>query len=90
MDPEELAVILAGLWERNFAMIELDEIMRQREDRMFAEMLNRLDYVLLHIQKRTYALSNLESFLLSAKFILMMLYTSLPQEMMSTITMHKC
>lgn len=42
MDPEELAVILAGLWERNFAMIELDEIMRQREDRMFAEMLNRL------------------------------------------------
>lgn len=42
MDPEELAVILAGLWERNFAMIELDEIMRQREDWMIAEMLNRL------------------------------------------------
>lgn len=42
MDPEELAVVLAGLWVKNFTMVELTEVMRQREDLCFAEMLNRL------------------------------------------------
>ena len=34
---------LAGsVWQENFRIIELEEIMRQKEDRIFAEVLNRL------------------------------------------------
>lgn len=31
-----------NLWKENFKMFELEEIMRQRNDKMFAELLNRL------------------------------------------------
>ena len=42
MDSEELAVVLAGFWDNNFSMAQLFEVMRQKEDLPFAEMLNRL------------------------------------------------
>ena len=31
-----------NLWQEHFTMFELDEIMRQRESREFAQILNRL------------------------------------------------
>jgi hypothetical protein len=35
-------ILAPNLWERYFRMFELDEIMRQRESKEFAEILNRL------------------------------------------------
>ena len=36
------AALATNLWQKHFKMFELDEIMRQRESRLFAEILNRL------------------------------------------------
>ena len=33
---------MANLWQQYFQMFELSEVMRQREDKEFAEMLNRI------------------------------------------------
>ena len=35
-------ILAPNLWRKYFKMFELDEIMRQRESKMFAEILNRL------------------------------------------------
>ena len=35
-------ILVPNLWKKYFRMFELDEIMRQRESKMFAEVLNRL------------------------------------------------
>ena len=35
-------ILAPNLWRKHFKMFELDEIMRQRESKMFAEILNRL------------------------------------------------
>ncbi|CAB4032890.1 ATP-dependent DNA helicase PIF1 [Paramuricea clavata] len=35
-------ILVPNLWKKYFKMFELDEIMRQRESKMFAEILNRL------------------------------------------------
>ena len=35
-------ILAPNLWKKYFRMFELDEIMRQRESKMFAEILNRL------------------------------------------------
>ena len=35
-------ILAPNLWKRYFRMFELDEIMEQRESKMFAEILNRL------------------------------------------------
>ena len=35
-------ILAPNLWKRHFRMFELDEIMRQRESKEFAEILNRL------------------------------------------------
>ena len=35
-------VLALNLWRKYFRMFELDEIMRERESKMFAEILNRL------------------------------------------------
>ena len=35
-------ILAPNLWRRYFRMFELDEIMRQRESKEFAEILNRL------------------------------------------------
>ena len=35
-------ILAPNLWRKHFGMFELDEIMRQRESKMFAEILNRL------------------------------------------------
>ena len=35
-------ILVPNLWRKYFKMFELDEIMRQRESKMFAEILNRL------------------------------------------------
>ena len=42
MDNNEYGILAPNLWEELFKMFELHEIMRQRESRHFAEMLNRL------------------------------------------------
>ncbi|CAB4028481.1 Hypothetical predicted protein, partial [Paramuricea clavata] len=36
------SVLAPNLWKKYFRLFELDEIMRQRESKMFAEILNRL------------------------------------------------
>ena len=36
------AVLAPSLWHQHFRMFELDEIMRQRDSKLFAELLNRL------------------------------------------------
>ena len=38
----EYSILVPNLWKKYFKMFELDEIMRQRESKMFAEILNRL------------------------------------------------
>ena len=38
----EYSILVPNLWNKYFKMFELDEIMRQRESKMFAEILNRL------------------------------------------------
>jgi len=38
----DYAVLAPNLWQQHFAMFELNEIMRQRESKFFAELLNRL------------------------------------------------
>ena len=35
-------ILVPNLWRKYFKMFELDEIMRQRESKMFAEIINRL------------------------------------------------
>lgn len=42
MNHSEYAILAPNLWNELFKMFELDEIMRQRESKEFAEMLNRL------------------------------------------------
>ena len=42
MNHSEYAILAPNLWNKLFKMFELDEIMRQRESKEFAEMLNRL------------------------------------------------
>ena len=42
MNHSEYAILAPNLWKELFKMFELDEIMRQRESKDFAEMLNRL------------------------------------------------
>ena len=39
---DDYAALATNLWQKHFKMFELDEIMRQRESRQFAEILNRL------------------------------------------------
>ena len=44
-DPQSLnyySALAPNLWKKYFRMFELDEIMRQRESKMFAEIFNRL------------------------------------------------
>ena len=38
----EYSILASNLWKKYFKMFELDEIMRQRESKVFAEILNRL------------------------------------------------
>ena len=38
----EYSILVPNLWKKYFKMFELDEIMRQRESKVFAEILNRL------------------------------------------------
>ena len=38
----EYSILVPNLWKKYFKMFELDEIMRQRESKMFAEILNQL------------------------------------------------
>ena len=42
LDNSEYAVLAPNKWQDNFNMFELEEIMRQRERKVFAEILNRL------------------------------------------------
>ena len=47
-------ILVPNLWRKYFKMFELDEIMRQRESKMFAEILNRLregNHTLSDLQK---------------------------------------
>ena len=41
-DNSEYGVLTPNLWKKHFRMLELDEIMRQRDSKVFAEILNRL------------------------------------------------
>jgi hypothetical protein len=41
-DNSEYGVLTPNLWKKHFKMFELHEIMQQRENRIFAEILNRL------------------------------------------------
>lgn len=36
VDPQEMSIILSGLWSENFKLHELHTIMRQRDDTSFA------------------------------------------------------
>ena len=38
----DYAVLASSLWRQHFRMFELNEIMRQRDSKLFAELLNRL------------------------------------------------
>ena len=38
----DYAVLAPSLWRQHFRMFELNEIMRQRDSKLFAELLNRL------------------------------------------------
>ena len=40
MQSDVLGVILSGLWHNTFNLVELDEIMRQKEDLHYANLLN--------------------------------------------------
>ena len=40
--PIEYSILSPNLWKKYFTMYELDEIMRQRESKIFADILNRL------------------------------------------------
>ena len=42
MDNSEYNILAQNLWQEHFQMFELQEIMRQRESKEFADMLNRL------------------------------------------------
>ena len=42
MDNSEYGILAPNLWQQHFEMFELQEIMRQRESKVFAEILNRL------------------------------------------------
>ena len=42
MDNDEYGILAPNIWQEFFRMFELHQIMRQRESRHFAEMLNRL------------------------------------------------
>ena len=42
LDNSEYAVLAPNKWQDHFNMFELKEIMRQRESKVFAEILNRL------------------------------------------------
>lgn len=42
LDNSEYSVLAFNLWQQHFRMFELHEIMRQRESKMFAQLLNRL------------------------------------------------
>ena len=42
MDNSEYGILAHNLWQQHFKMFELQEIMRQRESKVFAEILNRL------------------------------------------------
>lgn len=42
VDNSEYGVLATNLWQKHFKMYELHEIMRQRESKLFAEILNRL------------------------------------------------
>ena len=42
LDNSEYAILAPNLWQEYFKMFELKEIMRQRESKVFAEILNRL------------------------------------------------
>ena len=42
MDNLEYGILSPNIWQELFKMFELHEIMRQRESKQFAEMLNRL------------------------------------------------
>ena len=42
IENSEYSILVPNLWKKHFKMFELDEIMRQRESKVFAEILNRL------------------------------------------------
>jgi len=42
LDNSEYSILSPNLWQEHFKMFELHEIMRQRESKVFAEILNRL------------------------------------------------
>ena len=42
MDNSEYSILAQNLWQEHFQMFELQEIMRQRESKEFANMLSRL------------------------------------------------
>lgn len=39
---DDMACLYGSLWKENFEMVELTEIVRQNDDSMFAELLNRV------------------------------------------------
>ena len=41
MDNSEYGILAPNLWQQYFKMFELQEIMRQRESKVFTEILNR-------------------------------------------------
>ena len=42
IDSNEYGILAPNVWQELFKMFELNQIMRQRESKLFAEMLNRL------------------------------------------------
>ena len=42
LDDSQYSVLAPNLWQEHFKMFELNEIMRQKESKVFAEILNRL------------------------------------------------
>jgi len=42
LDKSEYSILAPNLWQKHFKMSELHEIMRERESKVFAEILNRL------------------------------------------------
>ena len=58
LDNSQYSILAPNLWQEHFKMFELNEIMRQRESKVFAEILNRLregnhtDHDILKIKER--------------------------------------
>ena len=42
INSSDCSILAPNLWNKHFRMFEIDEIMRQRESKLFTEILNRL------------------------------------------------